>query len=101
MLLHALHTDCVGSPLITQEILQCIQQLVQSAGANQDGLIQSISSDVGPELSAKLASCLGHTASTGGTFLSSPGVGSAVSRSGIHASSPYATAPIHDVLLRR
>ncbi len=71
---------------VNREIAQALHALRESAGANADDLFRSVSTDVGPELSARLS-----------TFLGAP-VGGAM---GGGASSPLATAPIQDVLLRR
>ena len=88
-LLHAYDSELTASaPAVSADIVACLRALRASAGPNGDELVRSLSKDVGPALTSKLAAIVG----AGGD---SPGSGS-VARAG----SPLATAHIHDVLLR-
>lgn len=83
VLLSVLDTD-YSSPEVSKEIVRSLQRLVSSAG-NADELIHQLARDLGPDSGRKLENVLGVT----------------MNQPYIMASSPLATAPIHDVLLRR
>ena len=89
VLLQGVGSDPSTTTAVTREIALAIHTLRASAGANADDLFRSISNDVGPELSARLSAVLGAPV----------GAGAGAGHGG--ASSPLATAPIQDVLLRR
>ena len=84
VLLSVLDTE-YSSPEVSKEIVRSLQKLRNSAGVNADELIHQLARDLGPESGKKLENVLGVT----------------MNQSFIMASSPLATAPIHDVLLRR
>jgi hypothetical protein len=91
VLLHSLDTpldDERASPEVADEIIRSLQRLHSSAsastGVSGDELMRSVAEQLGPELSSKLLQVLDIAANRP------------------HLSfSPLATAPIHDVLLRR
>ena len=84
VLLEVLDTE-YSSPEVSLEIVRSLQKLRTSAGVNAVELIHQLARDLGPESGRKLENILGVT----------------MNQPFVMASSPLATAPIHDVLLRR
>lgn len=84
VLLNVLDSE-YSSPEVSKEIVRSLQKLHTSAGINAEELIHQFVRDLGSESGKKLENILGVT----------------MNRPFVMASSPLATAPIHDVLLRR